>query len=119
MTAAPPAGPMSERQLQSHVIELARLLGYRYYHTYDSRRSVPGFPDLVLAHPRSGALIFAELKSDSGKVTPDQDVWLRVLGVRGVAFVWRPADLRDGAIGRALHRWARLAPPPTTPSVDE
>jgi hypothetical protein len=28
---------------------LCKLLGVRYYHPYDSRRTVPGFPDLVLS----------------------------------------------------------------------
>ena len=27
---------------------LCKLLGVRYFHPYDSRRSVPGFPDLFL-----------------------------------------------------------------------
>ena len=51
-----------------------------------------GFPDLVLAHP-SGRVIFAELKSDKGKVSPLQSRWLSVLELGAVVWVWRPADL--------------------------
>jgi VRR-NUC domain len=102
---------MTERELQAQVLDLARMLGYLAYHTYDSRRSVEGFPDLVLVHERSGALIFAELKSPTGRVTTAQDRWLRALALRGAAFVWRPDHLRDGTIVRALQRYARIGPP--------
>jgi hypothetical protein len=98
--------PMLEKDLQDGVVKLARMLGYLAYHTYDSRRSAAGFPDLVLVHERSGSLLFAELKRDGQHPTVAQQRWLRVLAIRGVAFVWRPADLRDGSIARALQRYA-------------
>ena len=103
------APPMTERDLQSAVVKLARTLGGLVYHTHDSRRSAPGFPDLVIVFPRTGALLFAELKTATGKVTDEQDEWLRALAVRGVAFVWRPEHLTDGSIARALQRYARTA----------
>jgi len=38
-------------------------------------------------------LIFAELKSSKGKLTPTQEQWLEALKETGVeAYVWRPAD---------------------------
>jgi len=98
---------MLERELQAQVVELARWLGWLVYHTYDSRRSAPGFPDLVMVHEGSGALLFAELKRDGQHPTPEQQRWLRALGRRGVAFVWRPRDLYDGSIAAALRRWSR------------
>ena len=100
---------MMEADLQATVVKLARTLGWYCYHTHDSRRSAPGFPDLVMVHPRSGALLFAELKSATGRVTPEQDQWLRALAVRGVAFVWRPRELADGSIVRALQRYSRTS----------
>lgn len=109
MTAAP-ALYMSERHLQEAVVELARLLGWMVYHPYNSQRSTPGFPDLTMVHPRTGGLLFAELKTTTGKVTPDQDEWLRALALRGVAFVWRPVDLTDGSIARALRRYSAATP---------
>jgi hypothetical protein len=102
---------MTERELQAQVVDLAHMLGYLVYHTHDSRRSEPGFPDLVMVHERSGALIFAELKSSTGRVTAAQDRWLRALAFRGRAFVWRPEHLRDQSIVHALQRHARTGPP--------
>ena len=65
---------MSEKQWQSQVIQAAKAHGWLYYHTYDSRRSKEGFPDLVLV--RSPRLIFAELKTETGEVSAEQQVWL-------------------------------------------
>ncbi|MFL5913911.1 MAG: VRR-NUC domain-containing protein [Gaiellaceae bacterium] len=98
---------MSETDLQASVVDLAQRLGYLTFHDYDSRKNTRGFPDLVMAHPRSGALIMAELKSAGGKVTPEQDQWLRALGLRAAVFVWRPAHWHDGSIHAALSRYAR------------
>ena len=52
----------TEKEWQATVILTARTLGWTVYHTHDSRRSEPGFPDLVLA--RETLLMFVELKTD-------------------------------------------------------
>ena len=57
---------ITETEFQAQVIELATTLGWLVYHTYDSRRSVYGFPDLVLV--RCGRVIFMELKSEKGRL---------------------------------------------------
>lgn len=91
---------MSEKQLQEHVIALALRLGWLVYHTFDSRRSAPGFPDLVLAR---GAVLYRELKAANGVLSPAQKTWLQGLRVAGAdAGVWRPAHLLDGTIEREL-----------------
>ena len=87
---------MKERELQQAVQEAAALFGWLYYHTYDSRRSNPGFPDLVLA--RNGTILFVELKSQTGKVSPEQQTWLDAVG----GIVWRPSDWLDGTITETL-----------------
>ena len=102
------AGHMTEAQLQAAVIECARRLHYDVYHTYTSRRSEPGFPDLVLIRkdPRIGLpsrFIVAELKAPGGRVSPDQERWLRNFEAMGVpAYVWRPSHWLSGEIERAL-----------------
>lgn len=83
----------SERQLLDTVRACAMVYGWTVYHTYDSRRSEPGFPDLVMV--RGGRLIFAELKSDVGKLTSPQKHWISALSLVAdtpEVYVWRPVD---------------------------
>ena len=70
----------SEADLQSQLRSVAFARGWMYYHTYNSRRSDPGFPDAVLV--RDDRLIFAELKSIKHrrqKPTDRQQIWLDAL----------------------------------------
>lgn len=83
---------MNEKDWQGVVLELAGYYKWEAYHTYDSRRSHPGWPDLVLARPPE--LIFVELKTDRGRVSPTQTLWLQRLAACGQeVYVWRPRDL--------------------------
>lgn len=98
---------MSERQLSEAVYELATLLGWRGYHTYDSRRSAAGFPDWVFV--RDGRLVFAELKTANGRTSVHQDVWLDALtdvAANGLStvevYVWRPDDWLSGRVEEVL-----------------
>lgn len=94
-TTLPPK--MTEKQFRQMIYDAARLLSYRVYFTWTSIHSPAGFPDLVLCKPRStgdGRVIFAELKTDKGKVTPAQQAWIDDLAAAGMeAVVWRPADI--------------------------
>ena len=83
---------VTEKAFQAQVLGLARLSGWLCYHTHDSRRSAPGFPDLVMARPP--VIVFAELKTDTGKVRPEQRDWLAALGgCESVeAALWKPGD---------------------------
>ena len=83
---------ITEKDFQQTVIELAQICGYLVYHTHDSRRSAAGFPDLVLVG--KGRVIFAELKTERGRLRRDQVKWLQSLGAcRGVeCYEWRPHD---------------------------
>ena len=87
---------VTERQLQAQVVQLAQLNGWRCYHTFDSRRSAPGFPDLLLVRPPR--LIFAELKSEKGRLRPAQAECFAALAEVERApetYVWRPGDFGD------------------------
>ena len=81
---------MTERQFQSAVLQLARWARWMVFHAYNSRRSNPGFPDLVLV--RGERCIFAELKTDTGRVSAAQEEWITALdAVPGIdAVIWRP-----------------------------
>ena len=89
----------TEREFQDAVVQLAQLCGWWIYHTHDSRRSAPGFPDLVLA--KQGRVVFAELKSQRGRVSEPQRAWLDALAPRvgqpasHAAYVWRAGNERD------------------------
>lgn len=95
-----------ERFFQQQVIELARTLGYKVAHFRpaqnargDWRTPVAadgkGFPDLVLTG--RGKVIFAELKTDSGVLTPEQREWIEALHAAGHehVYVWRPKQLDE------------------------
>lgn len=101
-TTAEFAEGLSEAEFQRQVTQLADALGWSLqYHTHDSRRSQPGFPDLVLVHPGQRRLIYAELKAARGAVSDAQWAWHMALrGAGQEAYIWRPADWPD--IERAL-----------------
>ena len=87
---------ITEKHLQELVRKAALLLGYKFYHTWNSMRSPKGFPDCVLA--KKGRLIFLELKSENGKVTVDQQAWLDILNTIAISVevrVVRPADFDE------------------------
>lgn len=94
---------MTEAELQTNVRQVARLGGWLTYHTNDSRRSDKGFPDLVFVHPLSGRLVYVELKSEKGKLRPEQDVWIDALSRSSAeVYVWRPEHWHNGSIRRVL-----------------
>lgn len=81
---------MTEASFQGAVVEYAVLTGWLAYHTFDSRHSVKGFPDLVLVRER---VLYRELKTESGRLGPRQQEWLDRLTAAGQDVkVWRPSD---------------------------
>lgn len=82
---------LTEREWQAQVVAWAKRAGWYVYHTYDSRRSPSGFPDLVLVKPLQPVL-FVELKSMKGRVTDGQWGWLQLLSTSNGARaeIWRP-----------------------------
>lgn len=97
---------MTEAEFQSNVTQLAATLGWHIHHDRGDYRECiggdAGFPDLVLA--RAGRVIFAELKSATGHLTPSQADWLTQLGSGQTVetYLWRPADIDE--IAKLLSR---------------
>lgn len=107
---------MTEAQLQHAVIECAHTFGWRVAHFRPAMTAKgwrtpveadgKGFPDLVLV--RRGRLIFAELKSDKGRLSDEQNLWFDTLlpVIRNNptvhALVWRPKDWLSGEIEQTL-----------------
>jgi hypothetical protein len=88
--------PVSEKVFQDAVVRLAKQHGWMAYHTWSSKRSPEGFPDLVLA--KAGQPLYVcELKREDGQVTLAQQAWLAALGACTgvVAEIWRPKDLEE------------------------
>jgi hypothetical protein len=98
--------PISEATLQLQIIEVAHLFGYRVAHFRPAKTSKgwrtavaadgAGFPDLVLVNPIQQRVIWAELKSESGIVSLDQQAWLDALVAAGEeVYTWRPRDFDE------------------------
>lgn len=104
-----------EATFQAQVVELARILGWRCNHhrrsigkgnRWTTATSVVGFPDLTLW--RRGRIVFAELKSATGRLTPEQREVLASLAEAGPeVYVWRPSDFDE--IKRVLSKRGAVA----------
>ena len=85
---------ISEKQFQELVIDYARLKGWEVYHTHNSRRSAPGYPDLSMV--RGARHVVAELKSEHGRLTPEQERWLEAFrATPAEVYIWRPSAWPD------------------------
>lgn len=108
---------MTEAELQANVMEAITTLGLLGFHVFDSRRSNPGFPDVV-AVGRNGVL-YRELKTETGRVTRMQQYWLDTLRAAGQDVdVWRPADWPD-RITRELRALCAVQIPKPVPTQAE
>jgi hypothetical protein len=85
---------------QTQVIDLAHALGWTVAHfrpamTEKGWRTAigadgKGYPDLTLVHPIQRRVIWAELKTGSGRPSPEQKQWLELLQQAGQeAYLWR------------------------------
>jgi hypothetical protein len=97
---------VTEKALQGAIYDCARRLGYMAYHVWDSRKSTPGFPDLILlrTEPAPPRLIVAELKTERGRLSAHQEVWLhRFLQIDGVeVYLWKPSQWLSGEVEAIL-----------------
>ena len=89
---------VSERSWQDTIIAVAKAHNWMVYHTHDSRKCTPGFPDLILVQPKTGRLVVAELKTVSGQLDAAQQLWLDAFTKvtnRPQVYIWRPGDLEE------------------------
>lgn len=95
-----------EKDAQATIVDLAGWRRWWPYHTFDSRHSQGGFPDLVLVRER---VIFAEVKRTGEKPRRDQREVLDKLARAGCeVYVWTLDDLSE--IGRILDRRWEFVP---------
>lgn len=91
----------AEKLFQDKVLTLAQMNGWMHFHPapFQVRPGVwrtdgKGFPDLVLAHHDRG-FIMAELKTDTGRLSPDQRKWEYAVYPHVEFHIWREADLPE------------------------
>jgi hypothetical protein len=102
------AARMPERELQNLVGALCKTLGLPMFHVLHPTGMEPGWPDCVVVGTR---ILYRELKTQTGRVSPEQKRVGQALKDAGADFaIWRPGDWLDGRIEREL----RLLRPPAT-----
>lgn len=98
---------VSEKLFQEQILQLAKINGWKAFHPLTVRdyrggyrtalAGDKGFPDLVLSRKptaqRVGGLIFAELKSSTGRLSIEQIEWSEHLASSAEWYLWRPRDL--------------------------
>lgn len=86
---------MPERAFREHVRKYAEAHHWLCYFTWRSDHSPAGYPDLTMC--RLSRVIWAELKSAKGRVTPEQLAWIDALSLtgKGEVYVWRPSHWKD------------------------
>jgi hypothetical protein len=82
--------------------DLAHLTGWLVHHDRPARtehgwrtavQGDKGFPDFVLVHRTTGRALYAELKSEVGRLSPEQQAWMLALTRGGHLYrLWRPRD---------------------------
>jgi hypothetical protein len=91
-----PYSQITEKKFGLQVESAARLRGFEYYHTWNSRNSSPGFPDYFMIHRETYRIIVAELKTEKGKLTEKQKYWLDLFVKAGFeVYLWRPSDIDE------------------------
>lgn len=102
----------SEKIWMDKVIHIALMCGWQVDHTPPMRYpngavrtgGLRGKPDLCLIHPAGRGIIWAELKTEKGRLSPEQVKVIGSLKANGAeVYVWRPSqiDLVAERLGRS------------------
>jgi hypothetical protein len=111
------ADQMSEQELEDCICDFLDTFGIWYHHDRPARtgrqdhrgravwrnhfRGPKGIPDLLIVG--NDRVIWAELKTQKGRPTPDQTEWLERLKRAGQeVYVWRPVDWLNGSVPEIL-----------------
>jgi len=105
-------GIVTGAEIQSGVVDLARLQGWRVAHFRPARTSKgwrtpvaadgKGWPDLVLVRER---VVYAEIKGDGDRLREEQAAWLQALAQAGAeVHLWRAEEWMDGTVDAVLAR---------------
>lgn len=104
---------ISESAFQAQLEHLLRIYGWKYTHFRPAqvrgRWMTPlvgdaGFPDIVATNGES--IIYVEIKSAVGRLSPGQKAWRNHLESAGAEYyLWRPSDLEEAKniISRRKH----------------
>lgn len=93
---------MSEAELERELRTLLEERDLYGFHPRVSKGSAPGWPDWVVVGRR---VLYRELKSSGGQLTPEQRRVGWLLRAAGQDWdVWRPRDLASGRIARELNQ---------------
>jgi len=85
---------ITERDLREQVRDLCKLFGWEFLFTWTSIHSPKGMLDLLLINKEQKRVIFAELKTERGKLTPEQqETFDNLVACGQEVYVWRPQDI--------------------------
>jgi hypothetical protein len=112
----PTLPPLTEKEFQKRVTDYAVWAGWKFVHFRPAQTSKgwrtpvegplgAGWPDLILIHEKDRRLIFAEIKSDNGKVFPAQELVHAVLLKLAYAGVVVRSGKEWAVPSIALHVW--------------
>ena len=97
----PPMHDASEKLFMDQVMQIAKMNGWMIHHPTPHqvrpgvfRSDGAGVPDLMLVSTTGRGIIWAELKTEVGKLTPIQRQWGNSIKANGGEYyVWRPSQL--------------------------
>jgi len=98
---------VTETEFMQQIIDLAHLYSWHVAHfrpawSRDGKRCMTavaadgaGFPDLCMV--KRCRLIFAELKADKGRLSPEQQGWIDNLtnSMRCEVYIWKPENFEE------------------------
>ncbi len=84
-----------EKEWQKRVEGALRQYGWLVYHTLRSKGSTPGYPDICAV--KGERLLYAELKTEKGKLSAAQNEWMDALARVPCAetYIWRPSQFEE------------------------